>query len=513
MSFLTRLRDGERISDLCREFGISRKTAYKFVARYKEHGALGLVDRRRVPERIRHRTPQAVTELIVDLRRKRPTWGPRKLQEVLRTKHADVRIPAVSTIGDILVRNGLIVRKRRRKTHVRVPYATLSSPTAPNDLWCIDFKGQFRMGNGHYCYPLTVTDAATRYILVCDAFEAIDGNEVRDSLEHVFKTVGLPKAMRYDGGSPFASNGLMRLSRLSAWWLSLGIKLEQIEPASPQQNGRHERMHRTLKAETTRPPSARLLQQQERFDKWVELFNHERPHEALGMKRPADLYVASVRTFAPQPARYPLHDLVARVCTDGHIGFPHGRRGDKRYFISESLAGHEVGLRELEDGRWLVSFIEIDLGTIDRTTEEFTPGEIPLSDNATSATTKAMKTTTTKEVMGGANAKGATTTTRKAAGKPRTTTTAAANSKRATTTKKSGASKTKATNEATTTKANVATTTKRATTRGRENRTGNTKTDGMTMKSALSNSDQRKERRTTQASDTSQPARQRAQAA
>ena len=234
MSFVLRLRDGERLTDLCREFEISRKTAYKFLDRYKENGALGLVDQRRVPERIPHRTSEEVTSLIVDLRRTYRTWGPKKLQEILRTKHPDVRIPAVSTIGEILDRKGLIVHRRRRKHGPPSEYAALSSPTAPNELWCIDFKGQFRLGNGRYCYPLTVTDAVSRYILVCEAFEEIDGDQVRLVLESLFKKLGLPKAIRFDGGPPFASTGLMRLSKLSAWWVSLGIKLEQIEPGCPR---------------------------------------------------------------------------------------------------------------------------------------------------------------------------------------------------------------------------------------------------------------------------------------
>jgi transposase InsO family protein len=371
MKFVARLRAGERITDLCREFEISRKTAYKFVARYEEHGPLGLIDQRRVPERIPHRTSAEVITLIVKLRQKHPTWGPKKLHDVLSRKHADVRLPSISTIGDILVRKGLIVRKRRRKHHVPAEYATLSTPTAPNDLWCIDFKGQFRLGNGRYCYPLTVTDAATRYVLACEGFESIDGREVRCVLEQLFKTLGVPKAIRFDGGAPFASKGLMRLSRLSAWWVSLGIKLEQIEPASPQQNGRHERMHRTLKAETTRPPSQTLLQQQERFEKWLAVFNHERPHEALAMKRPADLYVASTRPYAPKPAEYPLHDLVRRVASNGTLQFGSKQRPEG-YFLSESIAGHELGLRELEDGRWLVSLHRLDLGIIDRVARTFT---------------------------------------------------------------------------------------------------------------------------------------------
>lgn len=377
MSFVRRLREGERISDLCREFGISRKTAYKFVARYEDDGPLGLLDQRRVADRIPHRTSDAIVTLIVNLRRKHPTWGPRKLREVLSTRHAETRFPAVSTVGDILARSGLIVRKRRRKHHFPTPYPMLSTPVLPNDVWCIDYKGQFRLGNGRYCYPLTVTDAATRYVLACEAFESIDGADVRKVLEHLFKTVGLPKAIRFDGGAPFASNGLMRLSRLSAWWMSLGIKLEQIEPGSPQQNGRHERMHRTLKAETTRPPAERLLQQQARFDKWVEIFNHERPHEGIEMKRPAQLYEPSTRLYSPMSTEYPLHDLTLRVSSQGRIRFPNSRRGDKQYFLSESLEHHIVGLRELDDGRWLVTFVDVDLGTIDRNTQCFMPKEAP----------------------------------------------------------------------------------------------------------------------------------------
>jgi len=394
LEFLSRHRKGERVTDLCREFGISRKTAYKFVARYKEHGALGLLDQRRVPERIPHRTSAEVTKLIVTLRREHPTWGPKKLVEVLRKKHPDTRFPSRSTIGEILERNGLIVRKRRRKHHAPVEHSALSVPSKPNDLWCIDFKGQFRLGNGRYCYPLTVTNAASRYVLACEAFEAIDGLQVRIALEHLFKTLGLPKAIRFDGGSPFASTGLMRLSKLSAWWVSLGIRLEQIDPGCPQQNGRHERMHRTLKAETTRPPAMRLLQQQQRFDKWLSVFNHQRPHEALAMKCPADVYVPSTRTHAPKPLSYPLHDLVLRVSDSGRIRFPNGRRGDKLYFLSESLAGHDLGLRELDDGRWLVTFASVDLGTIDRTTRTFTPRSGTEADADTQPTPRRRSSTT-----------------------------------------------------------------------------------------------------------------------
>lgn len=364
--------------DVCREFGISRKTGYKFFARFQQLGVVGLLDQRRVPERVPHRTPPEIATLIVELRRAHPTWGPKKLHEVLRKRHPDVHIPVKSTIGDILVRENLIVRKRRRGVAASpFPRAHLSEPTQPNDLWCIDYKGQFRLRNGRYCYPLTLTDAASRYLLACDAFEQISGDDVRRALESVFAERGLPLAIRYDGGAPFASTGLARLSKVSAWWLSLGIRLEQTEPASPDQNGRHERMHRTLKAETTRPPAATLLQQQERFELFREIFNSQRPHEGIGMRCPSELFVPSPRTVASvQPPDYPLHDLVLRVSASGHVRFPGGGRAESAYFLSTGLAGHSVGVRELDNEQWLISFCNLDLGLIDRTARRFVAGPV-----------------------------------------------------------------------------------------------------------------------------------------
>ena len=392
MQFITRLREGERMTDLCREFGVSRKTAHKFVTRYEAHGVNGLMDRRRVASKIRRTSPEA-TKRILALRDKHPTWGPKKLRQVLATQQPDVAMPATSTIGEILKRAGrVVVRRRRKHQPPRLP-ARLSEPKKPNDLWCIDYKGEFRMGNGRYCYPLTITDAATRYILACEGFEAIDGDDVHVVMDRLFAEVGLPAAIRFDGGPPFASTGLLQLSRLSAWWMSLGIRLEQIDPSSPQQNGRHERMHRTLKAETTRPAAPRLLQQQERFDDFVETFNCVRPHEAIGMKTPASLYVPSTRVYRPRVALvYPLDDLALRVSTSGHVAFPNSRRGDKKYFVSSSLAGHLVGVRELEDGRWRVQFCETELGHIDRGTQTFTPTHVRPADDDAIASNAAKKT-------------------------------------------------------------------------------------------------------------------------
>jgi putative transposase len=375
LQFLARLRDGERLVDLCREFEISRKTGSKFKKRFEELGLNGLLDQRRAPKTIPHRTPDEIVKLILALRRLRSTWGPKKLHEALKRKHPKIHIPAPSTIADILNRNGVEMNRRIRKhKNVSTPFPELSAPTAPNDVWCIDYKGQFRLGNQKYCFPLTVTDAASRYILACEGFERISGDDARRVLEHLFNTVGLPRAMRYDGGPPFASpTSLARISRLSAWWVSLGIKLEQIEPASPQQNGRHERMHRTLKAETTRPASKNLLGQQARFDAFVETFNYERPHEALAMKCPADVFVPSTRIAKPLSTDYPLHDHALKVQHNGTIRLPRGFSGDPVYFISECLFGHTLGVRELDGDRWLVSLQQIDLGWVDRKTKRFEP--------------------------------------------------------------------------------------------------------------------------------------------
>jgi len=361
MLFVARLEKGERMTDLCREFGISRKTGYKIHARYKEKSVVGLYDLKRAPEHIPHRTTPEVAERLVSLRNKHPTWGPRKLRAWL-LDHEGCRWPSASTIGELLKRNGLVQPRRRRRT--AEPCATgLSVPTQPNELWCIDFKGQFRLGNGHYCYPLTVTDAHSRFLLVCEGMERIDGERVWSELERAFRRFGLPGAIRSDNGSPFASRGLCGLSRLSARWLGLGVRHERIEPGQPQQNGRHERMHRTLKAETTRPAAKSMLAQQERFDSFVEIFNEQRPHEALEQTPPARHYRSSSRPYVVTSPSYPLHDDVRIVTSCGHLRFG-GRRG-ANIFISSALAGLRVGLRELDGDRWLISYADLDLGVCD----------------------------------------------------------------------------------------------------------------------------------------------------
>lgn len=376
MRFVARLHSGERMSDLCREFGISRKTGYKYVERFERYSVVGLADQRRVPVRIPHRTSGAVAELLLELRKKHPTWGPKKLRAQLMRLHPGVHVPAPSTIGDLLQRHGLIAAERRRHRPL-VSYSPLCHAKAANDVWCVDFKGQFRLGNNKYCYPLTITDAHSRMLLTCEGLDNTRGCGAQQGFQEAFRRYGLPDAIRSDNGTPFASTGLAGLSQLSVWWLRLGIRLERIEPASPQQNGRHERMHRTLKAETTRPAGANMLQQQERFDRFQELYNNTRPHEALGQRPPAEFYQPSARRLPaqiPEP-EYPLHDLSVRVRASGHIYLPGSGRKTGSPFLSCALGGERVGLRELDDHTWLVSFMDQDLATLNLETAKLLPLE------------------------------------------------------------------------------------------------------------------------------------------
>jgi len=257
-----------------------------------------------------------------------------------------------------------------------LPYgAKLRQSAAANELWCIDFKGQFRLGNGALCYPLTVTDHYSRFLLGCEALDSTQGTPAKEALKQVFREYGMPQAIRSDNGPPFASNSIAGLSVLSVWWLKLGIRPERIQPGHPEQNGRHERMHLTLKQETTRPPGRNLLQQQERFDEFVQTYNVERPHEALGDRPPATLYASSERSLPkddPEPT-YPLHDLIQRLNPSGTISFGSPRQS---YRIGRALANELVGLREVEDGRWLVSFADLDLGYIDLRERRFEPMEV-----------------------------------------------------------------------------------------------------------------------------------------
>jgi transposase InsO family protein len=360
LRFVARRLDGEAMTDLCREFGISRKTGHKIFARYQASGISALVDRPRTPGRVANRLAPAIEQLIVQLRRDKPHWGARKLRELLARRIGDTApLPARSTIHAVLDRHDLVETAQKRH---RITGTPLSAGAAANDLWCVDFKGEFRLGDGRYCYPLTVTDHASRYLLLCEALTSTREDTAIAAFTHLFRERGLPLAIRSDNGVPFASpNGLYHLSRLAVAWLRLGIRIERIAPGRPQQNGRHERMHLTLKRETTRPAGQNSLQQQARFDAFVSEFNTERPHEALDMATPASRYLASPRRFTSLPELdYPLHDIEVIVGTTGQIRF-----NKANVAISSVLAGQKLGLRETDTGIWLVSFMHYDLGYID----------------------------------------------------------------------------------------------------------------------------------------------------
>ena len=373
LRFVAKLLDGESMSELCREFGISRKTGYKIFTRYKESGLEALSDRSRRPVRYANQLPPQIETLIVTLKRERPHWGARKIRELLvRRLDQDVRIPAKSTIHAVLHRHGLV--KAIRRPRPRANGTDLSAGAAPNDLWCADFKGEFKLGNGQYCYPLTVTDHASRFLLMCEALQSTREDTAITAFEQLFLERGLPVSIRSDNGVPFASpNALFNLSKLSVWWLRLGIQIERIKPGRPQQNGRHERMHLTLKKEATRPPGMNSLQQQARFDAFVRQFNTERPHEALAMKTPDKVYSPSPRPYRGLPdISYPLHERDVVVTACGRICLHR-----KRVHLSHVFAGQRVGIKEVDEGIWIVSFMHYDLGYIDLEQKTLQPLDNP----------------------------------------------------------------------------------------------------------------------------------------
>ena len=361
LRFVARLLDGEGMSDLCREFGISRKTGYKIYNRYKDEGLEALTDRSRRPVRYANQLPEPIERMIVRLKKDKPHWGARKIRELLvKRLSCDARIPAKSTVHAVLHRHGLVAQALKRRN--RAEGTPLSQALAPNDLWCADFKGEFKLGNGRYCYPLTITDQASRKLLLLEALQSTKEAPVLEAFHRLFQEEGLPAAIRSDNGLPCASpNGLYNLSRLSVFWLRLGVAIERIKPGHPQQNGRHERMHLTLKKEATRPACQNSLAQQARFDDFMNEFNTERPHEALAMKTPAEVYTPSSRPYNGLPEiEYPLHDKDVLVTACGRICMHR-----KKINISTVLAGQRLGIKEVDEGIWLVSFMHYDLGYID----------------------------------------------------------------------------------------------------------------------------------------------------
>ena len=359
------LRGDLPMAALCEDYGISRKTGYKWLGRYRELGAEGLLDRSRAPLRHGRSMAPAVADAVVTLRKQRPHWGPRKLRAVLMRDRPETVWPAASTMGDLLRAEGLVSPRRRRR-RVAAPSRTLRAAEGPNEVWCIDFKGWFRTRDGERCDPLTVTDAYSRYLLACVIVPPCT-EEVRAAVEGLFERYGLPETIRSDNGTPFAGTGAAGLSRLSVGWLKAGIALERIDPGRPQQNGRHERMHKTLKAETTRPPAANKACQQARFDRFREDFNANRPHQALGQQPPAAFWRPSPRPW-PERLEEPWYDAwhaMRRVRRDGSIKW-----GGDMVFVSETLAGEPVGIAETDSGHWIVRFADIDIGIIDCRTKK-----------------------------------------------------------------------------------------------------------------------------------------------
>jgi putative transposase len=354
------LRQTLSIIELCELYGVSRKTGYKWIARYLKHGPLGLEERSRQPHSSPHQTPRPVVDAFIALRRHHPAWGAKKLLSILQKRHPSWPLPARSTVCEILRRNGLVPKKRHRR-HIGHPGKPTSQILAPNDVWSADFKGHFKTGDGLYCYPLTVADGYSRLLLGCQALSSTRVQEAKPVFTRLFKECGLPKRLRTDNGVPFATNTLARLSQLSAWWVRLGILPEFIEPGKPQQNGRHERMHRTLKAETTRPPAATRRAQQRTFDRFRHEFNCERPHEALDMHTPASRYEVSPREMPTKlpPLEYPDRFEVRYVSGNGGIRWNH-----QWVNVSHTCVGEYVGLEEIDDGVWNVYFGPLKLGRL-----------------------------------------------------------------------------------------------------------------------------------------------------
>jgi putative transposase len=372
LRFVARRLDGEKMTALCAEFGISRKTGYKIYERYKDCGVEGLTDRSRRPYRHANQLPMPVEKLIVALKREYPGWGAPKIRERLRRRWPGVRCPAISTVHAVLDRHGLVTRRGRRRP--RAQGTPLSWPDQPNALWCADYKGEFMLADRRYCYPLTITDFASRYLLQCEALSTTQERYAFTVFERVFKEFGLPAAIRTDNGVPFASpNALYGLSKLSVWWLRLGIQIERIKPGHPEQNGRHERMHLTLKTEATKPASPNFLQQQARFDAFLMRYNEERPHQALGMRVPSELYTPSPRPYRGlTDLAYPFHDWTAVVTHCGRLCFDR-----RKVNLSQVFAGQQVGVRQVTDRIWLVSFMDYDLGYFDDETCRLEPIDNP----------------------------------------------------------------------------------------------------------------------------------------
>jgi putative transposase len=361
------LRGGRSFMELCRSYGISRKIGYKWIGRYRDGGMDALYERSRKPHLSPQSTPYSICKEIIAIRTKRRIQpGPKKIQAVLCAQHPEWTVPSKTTIYNILRREGL-VEKRKLRRRVPAEPKPLGLAHEPNDLWSADFKGQFLTGDGKWCYPLTIMDHKSRYLLDCRALPGTALQAVQSAFERIFREYGLPHRIRTDNGVPFASQSVRGISHLSRWWIRLGIVPERIEKGKPQQNGNHERMHRTLKDAVLRPPSRTSAQQQEVFDEFRNEYNEERPHEALDQKPPASRYRPSSRRMPEQlpELEYPGHYRLATVSSNG-VMYCFGRF----IYVGHVLTGERVGLEEIKDGIWNVYFGPLVLGYVDLTAEK-----------------------------------------------------------------------------------------------------------------------------------------------
>jgi putative transposase len=359
VQFVTDAQRGhEEFTTLCRRYGVSRKTGYKWLARYTAGGVTALVERSRRPVHSPTATRVDVRDALFELRHRHPTWGGKKLVAVLARRWPALPRLAPSTAAALLQRHGFITCARRRRA-LGHPGRPLTPMHEPNAIWTTDFKGQFPTRDGVLCYPLTVADGATRFLLACRALASVRTSETKPMFERLFRERGLPERLRSDNGVPFATTALGRLSALSVWWIRLGIRPELIEPGHPEQNGRHERMHRTLKRDVLRPPAATRRAQQRAFDRFQATFNEERPHEALGQQTPASCYTASPRPYPARlaPLEYPAQCEVRRVSRNGGV-----RWHDHWVNVSHVLQEQYIAFDEIDDGLWHVYFGDVLLG-------------------------------------------------------------------------------------------------------------------------------------------------------
>jgi transposase InsO family protein len=362
MRFVEDFNSGDwDMAELCRFYGVTRATGYKWVDRQAAGGLEGLQDRSRAPRNHPNAVSSAMEDLVIAERSQHPYWGAPKIRARLLRDQAGRAIPAESTIGEILKRHGLTVNRKRRRT-TRAASQPLAHAGAPNDVWCVDFKGWFRTADGSRIDPLTLSDAYSRFLLRCQALKAADAFHVKPVCAAAFREYGLPVGLRSDNGAPFGSNGESGLTRLTVWWIKLGIVPEHITPGKPQENGRHERMHRTLKQETASPSASHRRAQQQRFDQFREEYNHQRPHEALGQQTPATHYHSSPRTY-PERLReveYPADWEVRRVSVGGQMRW----RSDN-IFVAHALEGERVGLEPRAEGGWRVWFSFYEVGVLE----------------------------------------------------------------------------------------------------------------------------------------------------